>query len=98
MSEAQDEARIENVKQVMNAAARHSWTEPDGEVSRVLVDNPRLDRHDPEYLRMSVPRKGMTFKLIEEMGEMGLKVGDVWQHDQDKDDDRLSMKFEVDEA
>jgi hypothetical protein len=98
MTECDNESQIGNVKQIMNAAGRHTWTTPDGSEERVIVDNPRLDSHDPEYLRFSVPRKGMTFKLIEEMEEMGLKVGDVWQHDVDRDEGRLKLKMEKVEA
>lgn len=94
-----DTPRIQNVKQVTNTAARYKWMSPDGDIERVKVDNPRLDRHQPEYLRLSVPRKMTeTATLFREMEEMGLKVADVWQYDADRRQDRLRVKLEATEA
>lgn len=89
------EGGIENYDDVTHALVRHKWLRPDGSEPRVEVDNPRrLDRRAPDYLRVSVPRKGLTFKVIEEAESFGLKVGDAWQHDFDKENDRIMLKLE----
>ena len=86
---------IENYTEAIHGLVRHTWLRPDGSEPRVEMDDPqRLDRRDSEYLRVSVPRKGLTFKVIEEAEQHGLKVADVWQHDADKDDDRIMLKVE----
>lgn len=85
---------IENYTEVIHALARHNWMEPEGGYTRVKVDDPRLDDRDPSYLRVRVPRKGMTFKLIRDAREMGLVVDDVWQLDAEKAEDSISLKLE----
>jgi hypothetical protein len=89
--------RISNYVEVTHALARKSFLQPDGTNEKVLVDNPRLTSDAPKMLRVSVPRKGFTFKVIEEAREMRLRVGDVWQHDQDKKEDRVMLKLEPEE-
>lgn len=93
-----EEQGIENYTDVIHALVRHQWKEPEGEMKRVEVDDPRsLDKwNDPEYLRVSLARKGFTFRVIETAEEFGLKVGDVWQTEQDKQDDRIMLKLEED--
>jgi hypothetical protein len=92
------EPRISNYPEVIHAAVRHSWMKPSGERVYVEADNPRLDDHPPTFLRMKVPRKALNFKLIEDMEEMGLKVGDVWQLDGDYTNEMIRLRFEPEEA
>lgn len=87
--------RINDYIEVTHALARtESWLTPDGDREKVLVDNPRLTSDAPKVLRVSVPRKGMTFRVIEKAREFDLRVGDVWQHDADKEADRVMLKLE----
>lgn len=89
--------RINNYVEVTHALGRMDTLMPDGSHKRVLVDNPRLTSDAPKILRVSVARKGMTFKVIEQARKLGLRVGDVWQHDRDKEEDRIMLKLEPDE-
>jgi hypothetical protein len=87
--------RITNYVEVTHAIVTSTeWLSPDGEYHKPKVTNPRLTEDSPKVLRVSVPRKGFTFKTIEEIEEMGLMVSDVWQHDTDKDADRIMLKIE----
>jgi len=99
MSATQPEQRIENYVEATHAiVTSHEWLHPDGSRSRPIVNNPELNRRDPSYLRVSVPRKGMTFKVIEAAEEVGLRVADVWQLDDDYEEERIVMKFEPEES
>lgn len=92
------EPRIENVEKVIETLEDYNSLLPNGDRMPVEVDNPRLDRHDPRYLRVSVYRKGMTFEVIEVAREFGLVVADVWQLDKDRDADRVCFKLVPEES
>ena len=89
-------SRINNYIEVQHALGKHSSMTPSEGTERVLVDNPRITRDSPKIIRVSVPRKGDTYNVIEEARKLGLQVGDVWQYDQDKNNDRVMLKLEPD--
>lgn len=84
---------MENYVEVTHALARYETMLPNGDYEPTSVDNPQIDDSEPDYLRVSVPRKGMTFKVIRAAEEMGLRVDDIWQLDADKDADRIRFKL-----
>lgn len=65
---------------------------PDGTYIEWEVENPHLN-DDPRHLRVKGYRKGMTFHLIGLAESWGLKVADVWQHDDDKENDLICFKL-----
>jgi hypothetical protein len=85
---------IDNHIEITHALARYKTLMPEGDYARVLVDNPRSNRSEPDYLRISVARKGFAFNVIEKARELGLSVADVWQYDDDKENDRINLKLE----
>jgi hypothetical protein len=85
--------RISNYIDVMHELGQIETLTPDGDYERVLVENPRLTSDDPKMLRVSVPRKGWTFTVIRKVNKMGLMVGDVWQYDRHKEEDRIMLKI-----
>lgn len=70
---------------------------PDGESLDYGVKNPHLNG-DPRYLRVTAPRKGMIYKLVDLAHDWGLVVGDVWQYDVDKSNNVLCLRLEPVEA
>lgn len=87
-------SEIENYIEKTHALARFKTLLPDGDYAYTIVDNPRMRNDKPKFFRVSVPRKGTTFNLIEEAEEIGLYVSDVWQHDADMEEGRLMIKLE----
>lgn len=86
-------SKICNVDDVIETLENMTHLMPDGSQERVEVVNPRLDDRNPDYVRVKVPRKMMTFNVIEQADEFDLKVDDIWQHDVDKEDDKLCFKL-----
>lgn len=85
--------RIDNYEDVMETLGEMTHLMPSGEQRRVEVENPRLNNRKPDYLRVKVPRKMMTFKVIRKADEMGLKVDDIWQLDQEYENEMLYFKL-----
>ena len=95
MSATQPEDRIENYAEATHAiVTSHEWLHPDGNRTKPTVDNPELQDRAPAYLRVALPRKGLTFNVIEAAREEGLRVSDVWQLDRDHEAERIMVKFE----
>lgn len=85
--------RINDYIDVMHELGQMKFLAPDGDYERVLVENPRLTSDNPKMLRVSVPRKGWTFKVIKKVQKRGLMIGDVWQYDRHKEEDRIMLKI-----
>jgi hypothetical protein len=91
-------SEIDNYVEVIHALSRFKNMKPDGSYDRVLVNSPRANNGPPEYLRLSVPRKGCTFKVIEKAKQFGLSVKDVWQYNYDKEEDRIMINIAENEG
>jgi hypothetical protein len=74
-------------------AKLNKWLSPDGSKQEIEVTNPNLTG-DPTMLRASLPRKALNFKFISLANDWGLVVKDVWQHDTDKDNDRVCLRLD----
>lgn len=93
----EEDDRIDNYEQVIETLEGYGFLQPDGSREEVRVDNPRLTPDAPKFLRVSVPRKGFTFHVIEDAQSFGLEVTDLWQMDKDKEADRIKFKLEPSE-
>lgn len=86
-------SEIDNYVEVIHALSRFEKLQPEGNYSKVFVNNPRANNGPPEYLKLSVPRKGYTFKVIEKAKQFGLSIKDVWQYNYDKEEDRIMISI-----
>lgn len=98
VAQIDDDGRIENYDDVTHAIARHKHLKPDGGYVRVEVDNPHLHMA-PKFLRVRFPRKSTkTFNVLEDVQEMGFKIGDVYQLDRDYDEEMIHVRLDPKEG
>lgn len=97
MHSVKDEPKIEKHEQITEKLESFEWRGEDGVEGQVEVDNPRLDGEYPTFLRVSIPRKGWTYDVLEEAESFGLEVTDIWQLEKDYENDRIKFKLELKE-
>lgn len=89
-----DDNRITNVDDVIERIEQYEHLLPHGDYQGTTVENPQLnDNVPPRYVRVRTHRKGSNYKLIREAHELGLRVADVWQYDEEREDHEVSMKL-----
>jgi hypothetical protein len=89
---------IENYVEALHHIGRHEDLLSNGEYKRVRLETDTL-RHEqePRLFRAAIWRKGHTSNVIKRAEEVGLKVADVWQYNDDKEKDEIRLKLVKDD-